>query len=353
MPQVPRDRRGARLDRDGAIVKALVTGATGFLGGAVVKRLAARGVRVRALVRDRARAAARLPNVELAEGDLSQPQTAVAALEGCDVLFHIGALVKRKAPKSQFDLVNVTATQALIDAAERKGIRSIYTSSFFALGPSDGLPGGRSPQSPMCELAPHTDYERTKRDADRALETSRRRGAPTVTLYPGVLYGPGEMTEANLVVALLRDFFAGKVPGLPGGGAKTWCYALVDDVADAHVAALEKGEPGSRIALPGENATGARFFEVVQELTGRKPPRLALPIPAVWVAGAAEEAIASLAGREPKLTRSEALTYAHDWALDGSLGARVLGARYTPLRDGLAQTLAWMKEREPALFSKP
>lgn len=319
----------------------------------MVKRLLAGGHGVRALARRPAEARARFPKeVEIAEGDLERPETAVAALAGCGGLVHAAALVKRKDDPRRFDRVNVEATERLLEAAAEKGIRSVYTSSFFALGPSDGLSAGRSPRLPHASDAPHTDYERTKREADVRLAGLRARGAPLVTLYPGVLYGPGEFTEANLVAAILRDHLLGKVPGLPGGGRARWCYAFVDDAADAHLAALERGRAGARLALPGDNRTGREFFEEVARQTGVAPPRLALPIPAVWLAGAAEEWASSLRGREPKLTRAEALTYAHDWALDGSEGAAELGARATPLAEGLRRTLAWLREREPHLFAR-
>jgi nucleoside-diphosphate-sugar epimerase len=334
-------------------VKVLVTGATGFLGGAVVDRLLKRNYQVRALARGPAGATKRLPkDVELAAGDLAIPSSAIDALRGCDGLIHLAALVKRKAPKPLFDAVNVASTEALLTAAWRANVRTVYTSSFFALGPSDGIPEGRTPQMPHSQESPHTDYERTKREADVRLESLRAAGAPFVTLYPGVLYGPGAFTEANLVIAILRDHLRGKVPGLPGGGRARWCYAYVDDVADAHILALEQGKPGARLALPGDNKTGMQFFEEVQHWTGLAPPKLAIPIPAVWAAGALEELLSSIRGREPKLTRAEALTYSHDWALDGSLGASELGARSTPLREGLQRTLDWLRSVEPELFSK-
>lgn len=334
-------------------MKILLTGATGFLGGAVLRKLTDRGHGARLLVRDPARAKlqfSKYNNIEFAPGDLSKPQTAVDALAGCDAVIHMAALVKRKAPRELFDLVNVTATELLLRAAWKSNIRAIYTSSFFALGPSDGLPAGRAPDSAPCALATHTDYERTKRAADRALESLRKDGAPFITIYPGVLYGPGEVTEANLVTSIVRDHLQGKVPGLPGGGRAVWCYGYVEDVAEAHCVALERGRAGAKLAIPGDNKTGRDFFIELQKQTGLAPPKLAIPIPIVWCAGAFEEWIASLQKREPKLTRSEALTYAHDWALDGSSGGRELNIQPTPLSTGLANTLAWMAEREPGLF---
>jgi nucleoside-diphosphate-sugar epimerase len=341
-------------------VKILLTGATGFLGGAVLSRLMARGHDVRALVRNRDRArlqfewtrAAHGRDVELAEGDLADVQSALDALEGCSALIHMAALVKRKAPRKLFDLVNVHSTELLIKRSWEKGLRTIYTSSFFALGPSDGIPAGRAPDSPLCEARPHTDYERTKRDADRSLESLRRAGAPFITIYPGVLYGPGEFTEANLVTGLLRDHYRGKVPGLPGGGRAVWCYGYVDDVAEAHCTALERGTAGARLAIPGDNRTGMQFFEEVERITGLAPPKLAIPIPLLWFAGAVEELKSALTQKEPKLTRAEALTYAHDWALDGSSGATALGVVPTSLATGLRKTIDWMKSRDPKFFEE-
>ncbi|MBI3817530.1 MAG: NAD-dependent epimerase/dehydratase family protein [Planctomycetes bacterium] len=336
-------------------MKILLTGATGFLGGSVVRKLNARGHSLKALVRDPARAKVQfsdITNIEFVAGDLAKPQTAAAALECCDAAIHMAALVKRKAPRALFDLVNVTATELLLREAWKRNIRAIYTSSFFALGPSDGIPAGRAPDSPLCEAETHTDYERTKRAADRALESLRKEGAPFITIYPGVLYGPGEFTEANLVTGIIRDHLRGKVPGLPGGGRAIWSYGYVDDVAEAHCIALERGRPGARLAIPGDNKSGMDFFVEFQKITGIAPPRFAIPIPVVWCVGALEELSVMFTKREPKLTRAEALTYAHDWALDGSSGVRELQLSPTPLSEGLRKTVDWMRERDPALFAK-
>lgn len=339
-------------------MQILLTGGSGFLGGAILRKLIERGDRVRALVRSTQRAkqqfeaggAVPAGAIEWLPGDLAQPQTAVDALGGCDAVLHVAALVKRKAPRELFDLVNVTATEMLLKAAWDRGIRAVYTSSFFALGPSDGIEAGRSPDSPPSNAAPHTDYERTKRAADIRLQDLRRAGAPFVTLYPGVLYGPGEVTEANLVVSIIRDHLRGKVPGLPGGGRARWCYGFMDDVATAHLTALDRAQAGVRLAIPGDNKTGGEFFVELQKHTGMAPPKISIPIPAVWAAGALEECVASLARREPKLTRAEALTYAHHWALDGSEGARALGLQPTSLSQGLARTVSWLRKVEPELF---
>ncbi len=104
-------------------------------------------------------------------------------------------------------------------------------------------------------------------------------------LYPGVVYGPGEMTDGNLVARMIADHMNGRLPGLVGPGDRRWSYAYVEDVAEGHALALEKGKAGDRFVLGGENATLRHFFELLQEIAGTKPPRLQIPYAVASVVG--------------------------------------------------------------------
>src|SRR5205814_10331693 len=137
--------------------------------------------------------------------------------------------------------------------------RIVYTSSFLALTPRDL-------QIPIEA----NDYQRTKVAADRVADDAVRDGSPLIRVYPGVVYGPGAFTEGNLVGRLIADHLRYRLPGLVGP-EQPWSYAYVDDVAAGHCAALERGQPGGRYLLGGENASQRRVFEIVREVTGRRP----------------------------------------------------------------------------------
>ncbi len=158
-------------------------------------------------------------------------------------------------------------------------------------------------------------------------------------LYPGVIYGPGPLTEGNLVGRMVADHLAGRLPGLLGADCR-WSYAFVEDVAAGHVAALERGRIGGRYQLGGENVRQMAVFEIVRELTGRPRCRAEFPPPRRLLVAAVEELRASLTGRPPLLTVGTVEILQRDWMLDSSEAERELGYRVTPLREGIRAVVA-------------
>ena len=313
-------------------MKVLVTGGTGYLGRAVVRALAARGHQLVVFARTAVQSG--LPGT-LVDGDVRDRDALERAAAGCDAVSHSAALVSiwRRRP-ADFDDVNVGGLRHVLAIARMRQIpRVLYTSSFVALPPRD-----------LDAPIEANDYQRTKVAADRAADDAVRDGAPLVRVYPGVVYGPGTLTEGNLVGRLIGDHLARKLPGLVGPENR-WSYAYVDDVAEGHCTALERGAIGGRYALGGENATQQRLFEIVRQLTGRRAP-LRIPFPAATMLGAAEELRVSIFGGTPLITRGAVEIFRHDWSLDSSAAARDLGYKMTPLEDGVARTLASI--RQPA-----
>jgi NAD+-dependent farnesol dehydrogenase len=306
-------------------MKVLVTGGTGYLGRAVVRALAARGHEL--VVFARTAAGSGLPG-RLVDGDVRDLDALERAATGCDAVSHSAALVSiwRRRP-ADFDEVNVGGLRHVLAVARARQIpRVLYTSSFVALPP-------RGQTAPIEA----NDYQRTKVAADRAADEAVRDGAPIVRVYPGVVYGPGSLTEGNLVGRLIGDHLKHKLPGLVGP-ENPWSYSFVDDVADGHCVALERGAIGGRYALGGANATQQRVFEIVRQLTGRRPPPR-IPFPVATLLGAAEELRVSIFGGTPLLTRGAVEIFRHDWSLDSSDAIRDLGYTVTPLTDGVARTL--------------
>jgi farnesol dehydrogenase len=162
-------------------------------------------------------------------------------------------------------------------------------------------------------------------------------GVPVVTVYPGVIYGPGPATEGNLVGRLMRDQLNGKLPGVIGP-ERLWSFAFVDDVADAHVAALTAARVSREYAIGGVNAPQRAIYEFVQQRRGRRiPPRL--PRAVAYAGATVLELYSAVARRPPLLTRGIVEIFSHDWSLDSTAAQTDLGLRITPLNDGLGRTL--------------
>jgi farnesol dehydrogenase len=323
-------------------MKILLTGGTGFLGRRIVAELFPRH-QLRLLVR-RGSSRERFPaDVEFAEGDVTDGPSLTRAVAGCDAVIHAAALVKILAPRHEFDRINVRGLEKVMAAAEDAGCveRLLYVSSFIALGPTDGRVLDESAEPRDRDWI--NDYERTKTLSDRAARKAIGNGAPLSVVYPGVIYGPGEMTEGNIVVRHILDLVHGRLPGLIGSPARRWNYVHVDDVARGVALALEHPQTG-RYILGGENITLAEFYRLVGEATGAKIPTLRFPDLVAKAAGAAQKAWAGLRGTTPQLTPDLVEIYKHDWAYDSTKAETELGYKARPFAEGLASTVAWLRE---------
>jgi dihydroflavonol-4-reductase len=342
-------------------MKTLITGATGFLGRRLVAELAPRHD-LRVLVRPLAGrgSAAFPPGVEVFAGDVGDAASLRRAVLGCDAVVHGAALVKILAPAAAFDRVNVGGFDNVLDAATAAGVgKVVYVSSFMALGPSEGAPGGvldesaaNAPEAGAADPAGAgarrrgwiNDYERTKTLADRLARRAIAAGRPLNVVYPAVIYGPGEMTEGNLVVRHLLDLLHRRLPALLGTPGRRWCYVHVDDVARGIGQVLERAPAGGRYVLGGDNVTLGEFYGVVEELSGVPVPRRRLPDGLATALGAAQKAWARLRGSTPALTPDLVEVYRHDWAYSSAHATADLGYSFRRLREGLAATLAWLRE---------
>jgi NAD+-dependent farnesol dehydrogenase len=305
-------------------MKVLVTGGTGYLGRAVVNALAARHELV---IFARGASRSNLPGTAI-DGDIRDRAAVERAAAGCDAISHSAALVSIwRRRRQDFDDINVGGLRNILEAAARlQTPRVLYTSSFVAIPPRDRT-------APLLA----NDYQRTKVAADRVADEAVRDGSPLIRVYPGVVYGPGSFTEGNLVGRLIADHLKHRLPGLVGPENR-WSYAYVDDVAAGHCAAIERGRIGGRYMLGGENAPQRRVFEILQQLTGRRPPPR-IPFPVAELLGAAEELRVAAFGGTPLLTRGAVEIFRHDWSLDSSETIRELGYSVTALAEGIARTL--------------
>ena len=317
-------------------MRVLVTGGTGYLGRHIVARLVARG-HVPVVFARRATESG-LPGI-LVNGDVRDRSAIDRASEGCEAGCHAAALVSVwRRRRADFDEVNVGGLEHMLDVAKRRGFsRLVYTSSFLALPPAGNV-------APVAL----NDYQRTKVAADLVARRAADDGVAIVCTYPGVIYGPGALTEGNLVGTLVASHLSGRLPGLVGWD-RLWSFAEVGEVAGAHVAAVERGRIGARYHLGGENVPVMRAFEIVGDLTGRSLPRR-LPAWAARSVGWVELAWAGLTGDPPQVTPGTVGILTRDWPLDSSVAIAELGYRVPPLAEGLARMVAALP---PDLFAGP
>jgi len=322
-------------------VKILVTGGAGFLGGRIVKALLSRGHEVVLMIRGGRRRG--LPEeASIVDGDVRDADLFLKAAGDCHAIIHTAAMVKIWSPRLQdFDDINVGGIRNAIAAAKARGIRLVYTSSFFAVGPTGTSPADESQTHPGGY---GNDYERTKALADEVARGYAREGGDIVILYPGVVYGPGELTDGNLVAKLLADQMNGVLPGIVGPGDRLWSYAFVDDVAEAHVAALEPARKGERYLLGGANATLNEVFDIASKRTGRDLRPRRLPFGLARVIGRAMWIWADVTGRMPDLTHQAVGIFEKNWAYRSDKAVRELGYRVRPLEEGIRSTVDWLVE---------
>jgi nucleoside-diphosphate-sugar epimerase len=302
-------------------MRILVTGGSGYLGGAIVRALVRHGHEP--VVFARRASTAGLPG-RAVDGDVRDRQSIRNAADGVDAIIHAAALVSLWQPSpSIFDEINVGGLEATLDVARTLGTqRIVYTSSFLALPPA----GATSPLTA-------NDYQRTKvRAREVALAAAAARD-PVVILVPGVIYGPGPANEANLIGRLIDDHRRGRLPGLVGS-ERCWSYAYVDDVAEAHVQALSRPLGATEYVLGGVNAPQMRVFEIWRDLTGTPLPRR-IPYAAASAIAFFAEGWAALTARPPLITRGAVELFRHDWTLDSTRSVEELNYRISPLEKGL------------------
>ncbi|GAB4852124.1 hypothetical protein Ancab_016314 [Ancistrocladus abbreviatus] len=334
-------------------MKILVTGASGYLGGRLCHALLNQGYSVRAFVRSTSDLSS-LPSCapggdtggsfELSYGDVTDYSSLLAACSGCNVIFHSAAVVEPWLPDpSRFFSVNVGGLKNVLQAyKELKTIEKIvYTSSFFALGPTDGYIADESqvhPEKFFC-----TVYERSKVEADKIARKAASEGVTIVPVYPGVIYGPGKVTTGNIVANLIIERFNGRLPGYIGCGNDKYSFSHVDDVVEGHIAAMEKGQLGERYLLTGENASFRHVFDIAAILTETSRPWFNIPLWVIEAYGWVSVLVSRITGKLPLISPPTVSVLRHQWAYSCVKARKELGYNPRSLKEGLVEVLPWLK----------
>ncbi len=328
---------------DGRGDLALVTGASGFVGSAVARRLIAEGYRVRLLVRPTSpRTNLAGLEAEIVEGDLLDRASLDRALRGVRTLAHVAADYRLWARDPQ-EIVrnNLSGVRAVFAAAAAAKVeRVVYTSSVATLAiPDDGRPGDES--RPLRPGEAVGAYKESKVVAEAAaLAAVTDDGLDLVIVSPSTPIGPRDVKPTPTGRVIL-EAAQGRMPAFVDTGLN---LVHVDDVAEGHLLALRRGRTGERYILGGEDVTLRRMLADIAALTGRKAPTVNLPIAPLTPLAFLAEAAAGLTGKEPFLTR-DALKMARKKMFFSSDKARgELGYAPRPYGEGLADALAWFRE---------
>jgi dihydroflavonol-4-reductase len=320
-------------------VTTLVTGAGGFVGGHVVRRLAAAGESVRAL--DVAWATPPSAGVERITASILEPDALARAMRGARAVIHAAAIAHLWAPERfAHDRVNSLGTCHVLAAARRAGARTVLVSSYVTLVSRDERGGRTLDESvevpPSRLLGP---YPRTKRQAELFALSAAATGQPVIIVMPSAPVGAG---DANLTppTRMLRDLAAGRTPAL-----LDCLLNLVDirAVADAAIAARDRGISGERYLLTGDDMTMREVAEAVARATGHPAPRRTVPLALALAAARAEAGLARLTGRPPTAPLTGVRLAARACRFDSSKARAALGFAPRPFETCLAESLDWMR----------
>ncbi len=326
-------------------MRIFLTGATGYVGGALVRRLAGMGHTLIALVREGSETAQlqRL-GVQLAVGDITDRYSMREAMAGADWVVHAAALVDLEGDRQRMEVANVEGSENVASLAYKLGVgRFLYFSSIASFGgsPADGSPATEE----SAVLVPFPSlYGATKNAGEGRVRQWAERGLRLNVIYPSLIYGPpGKKSGANV---LLRAIALGRMPVLVGGDRITsWVH--LEDVVEALVRILEGSHPGRDYLLAGERVSVARLVEQVCSLAEIRPPRVRLPVGAARALSLVVNPLYRLRGRRSPLSKGQIDSLARHWAFDDSRARRELGWQPRALAEGLAETLPFLLGKEP------
>jgi len=323
---------------------AAVSGATGFIGSAVVRELVSRGSKVRALVEPGAATTNLdgLPGIELISVDVNDRSGMLKALEGARHFFHLAAIYKiwSRDPEAIWR-VNLEGTVTSLLAARDAGVeRIVYTSSIAAVGLGPGqTPADETTEWNIGDIA--NDYIASKHQAERVALRMAEAGMPIVVVNPAFPFGVGDIgptPTGQIILNLMR----GKVPAVGAGG---FCGIDVDDVAKAEVSAATNGRIGERYILGNHNVSLREFFELVADVAGIKAPKLPLPSFLARTAALGMEFWSDHVSKETPLATKKSVEYMQRYAyFDARKARRELGMPETPLRTSVEKAVEYFRE---------
>lgn len=329
-------------------MRAFVTGSTGLLGSNLVRALLAAGHEVQALVRSRQKAEKFLgaqPSLTFVEGDMEKAEAFAPQLRGCDVLFHTAAYFREYYQPGKhwsiLERINVRGTVRLLELAEQAGIRkAIYVSSSTVIGK---LPRNQvsDESTPPDAYSYRNLYAKSKVLTEEAVQQFvKTHQMPVVLILPTWMFGPGDAAPTSAGQIIL-DFMAGELPAIVPGG-----NMMVDarDVAQAMIAAVEKGKSGERYIIGGCGYSIAELLKMLEQITEKNGPNLRMPSGLFIPFARFSEFTARLLHRPTLVTVDGAESLLHNGQVKSDKAIRELGAEFRPFEQTLRDEVAWFRQ---------
>ncbi len=322
-------------------MKALVTGATGFLGAHIVRELLKDGASVRVLVRqgsDRRNLAG--IDAEIVTGDLLDRQSLAAALKDCDTLFHAAADYRLWTKnRAAMYAANVDGTENILQEALTAGLEKVvYTSSVGTLGNrGDGTPGDENTPVTCADMC--GDYKKSKFLAEGQAEKFFAKGLPLVIVNPSTPVGPLDIRPTP-TGKIIVDFLSGRMPAYLNTGLN---LVPVEDCAKGHLLAAKRGRVGEKYILGGEDTSLAAILGMLAEISGKPAPRLCLPYLPILAAAYINEALSLMTGKEPLIPLAGVQMAKKLMYFSSKKAKMELGFAPTSVYDALERAVAWFQ----------
>ena len=320
----------------------LVTGATGFLGSHIARKLAERGDKLRILLRKTSNTI-NIDNIdaERVYGDVTDIDSIREAVDGCDTLYHAAGVVSfKQADYKKMDDINVKGTSNVFTAAMEAGVKkAVYTSSVATIGLNPGRESANE-ETPFDPESTDIQYIKSKYYGEQEALKFFQKGLPLVIVNPSIVIGAGDVYVSTSGIILW--YCKRKLPGYTDGGIN-----LVDaeDVAQGHLLAAEKGKTGERYILSNRNITIKELFGVLEKVTGIPSPKLKIPYPLAYIGAFIAERIFGISAPNYVAMDIDSIKGSkHYWYFDNTKAVRELGFSPRPLEETIESTVKWFKE---------